>query len=311
MDKEMKKLLLVAVSVGVFLLVTITVAIIVMTPRAQKNEAAMPIALIDKQTPKKTFINTLPASPAAEAPVESEEVETPANDVLFSPNGIKIINNNNNNNEVAIIDRNNGNSVTIQIPIPINSGNTSSQESNTNIASPNNQTQVQFVREQQAAVKTTETASAAPETAKQTPAAAQNTTAAAGAQPTASTPQTRNTPAAATSSTASVVQAASTRSASSSTSTRQVVSSPVRAITDYWIQIGAYSARVRAEDAKEFLDSKGIVSIIENRDINGQIWYRVRLGPYISENEAKHWLEIVQVIDGFSGSQIRQTVRTQ
>jgi len=40
MEKEMKKLLLVAVSVGVFLLVTITVAVIVLSPRAQNQETA-------------------------------------------------------------------------------------------------------------------------------------------------------------------------------------------------------------------------------------------------------------------------------
>jgi hypothetical protein len=39
MEKEQKKLLLVAVSVGVFLLVTITVAIIMLTPKAQLAEA--------------------------------------------------------------------------------------------------------------------------------------------------------------------------------------------------------------------------------------------------------------------------------
>ena len=40
MEKEMKKLLLVAVSVGVFLLITITVAIVILTPKAQTQEIA-------------------------------------------------------------------------------------------------------------------------------------------------------------------------------------------------------------------------------------------------------------------------------
>ncbi|GBU29504.1 hypothetical protein R84B8_03076 [Treponema sp. R8-4-B8] len=83
-----------------------------------------------------------------------------------------------------------------------------------------------------------------------------------------------------------------------------------KTINDFWVQTGAFSAQVRAEDARDLLSTKGITSIVENREINGKIWYRVRLGPYTSEREANHWLEIVKLIDGFSDSQIRQTVRT-
>lgn len=82
-----------------------------------------------------------------------------------------------------------------------------------------------------------------------------------------------------------------------------------RAVNDYWIQIGAYSSMVGAEDVREQLSSKGLVSIIENREINGRNLYRVRLGPYTSEREANHWLEIVKTINGLQDSQIRQTIR--
>ena len=76
---------------------------------------------------------------------------------------------------------------------------------------------------------------------------------------------------------------------------------------NYWVQTGAFSTQVRAEGAKESLASKGITSIIDNRDINGKTWYRVRVGPYISEKEASYWLALVKSIDGFGDSQIRQT----
>jgi len=85
---------------------------------------------------------------------------------------------------------------------------------------------------------------------------------------------------------------------------------PIKTINDFWVQTGAFSAQIRAEDARDVLATKGITSIVENREINGKIWYRVRLGPYTSEREANHWLEIVKLIEGFSDSQIRQTVRT-
>ena len=76
---------------------------------------------------------------------------------------------------------------------------------------------------------------------------------------------------------------------------------------NYWVQTGAFSTKVRAEGAKESLASKGITSIIDNRDIDGKTWYRVRVGPYTSETEANYWLALVKSIDGFAESQIRQT----
>lgn len=77
--------------------------------------------------------------------------------------------------------------------------------------------------------------------------------------------------------------------------------------TAYWVQTGAFSTKVRAENAKESLENKGIKSIIENRDIDGRTWYRVRVGPYTTENEANYWLALVKAIDGFGESQVRQT----
>jgi DedD protein len=82
---------------------------------------------------------------------------------------------------------------------------------------------------------------------------------------------------------------------------------PAKTYNDYWVQTGAFSAMVRAEGVKETLASKGITSIIENREVDGKTWYRVRVGPYTSETEASYWLALVKSIDGFGDSQIRQT----
>jgi DedD protein len=43
--------------------------------------------------------------------------------------------------------------------------------------------------------------------------------------------------------------------------------------------------------------------------VDGRIWYRVRVGPYTSENEASYWLALVKAIDGFGESQVRSTQR--
>jgi DedD protein len=78
---------------------------------------------------------------------------------------------------------------------------------------------------------------------------------------------------------------------------------------DYWVQTGAFSAKIRAEGAKESLADKGITSIIDDREVDGKTWYRVRVGPYTSETEARYWLALVQSIDGFNGSQVRSDPR--
>jgi DedD protein len=88
-----------------------------------------------------------------------------------------------------------------------------------------------------------------------------------------------------------------------------VRAAPGKTHSDYWVQTGAFSTQVRAEGAKETLAAKGITSIIENRVVDGKTWYRVRVGPYTSENEANYWLALVRSIDGFNDSQVRQTLR--
>jgi DedD protein len=78
-----------------------------------------------------------------------------------------------------------------------------------------------------------------------------------------------------------------------------------KVLNNYWVQTGAFSTKIRAEGAKESLASKGITSVIDNRDIDGKTWYRVRVGPYTSETEANYWLALVKSIDGFGESQVR------
>ena len=235
MEKEMKKLLLVAVSVGVFLLVTITVALIVLTPRAQ-NESYL------SSSPPYSQGRILPAPEAN----ESEQTFFDFNDIPYI--------------DVTEItpynDKNNGDSLTIHVTAPVST--------------------------------------LAPENTVQAKKTSSSTVTAA-----ASAAQKQN-----------VSSSASRTSAPAASASRTIIkSAPAKTINDYWIQIGAYRAIIRAEDARELLASKGLVSIIENREINGQNLYRVRLGPYTSEREANHWLAIVRNIDGFNESQVRQTIR--
>jgi cell division protein FtsN len=76
---------------------------------------------------------------------------------------------------------------------------------------------------------------------------------------------------------------------------------------NFWIQTGAFSTMKHAEGAKDYLAARGITSIIEDPVINGRTWYRVRVGPYTTRDEANYWLALVKSIDGFSASQVWET----
>jgi len=225
MEKEQKKLLLVAVSVGVFLLVTITAAIVILTPRT-------PVEAVN------SFSSSRPRVQAPEVVnVQPQPEITPKVDETTTIN--------------VSTDINNGDSLTINIPKPT----TAAVPDNADITIVNPKPAAKPV----AAAKPAETAKpAAPKTASK-------------AKP----------------------------------------ASSAKGSNDYWVQTGAFTAIVRAQDVKETLAEKGITSIIENRLVDGKTWYRVRLGPYTSEKEANYWLALVKSIDGFNDSQVRQTVRQQ
>jgi len=79
---------------------------------------------------------------------------------------------------------------------------------------------------------------------------------------------------------------------------------PKKSSRDYWVQAGSFSTRERADGVKGTLGTKGITAIVTNLEINGNTYYRVRVGPYTSQNEADYWLAMIKSIDGFQESQI-------
>ena len=232
MKKEMKKLLLVAVSVGLFLVVIIGAAILILTPKVQTDEPAF------------SSSRPIPAGQVQPSNADPSQMLKDSDSIM----GIQPLPVADAQETIAPIegDTRDGDRLTINIPRPST-----------------------------AAVPNTPAASAPRPAAAATPAQSAEKPAAQTKPAPAAKPAT---PAAAT-----------------------------KARNDYWVQTGAFTAMVRAENAKETLASKGITSIIENRQLEGQTWYRVRLGPYTSETEANYWLALVKSIDGFAESQIRQT----
>lgn len=72
--------------------------------------------------------------------------------------------------------------------------------------------------------------------------------------------------------------------------------------SDYWVQTGSFATKSRAEEASGFLAVKGIASIVQDTSVQGKMFYRVRVGPYTSQNEANYWLALVKTIDGMENS---------
>lgn len=77
-----------------------------------------------------------------------------------------------------------------------------------------------------------------------------------------------------------------------------------KVVDDFWVQTGSFSAKTRADAAKETLSAKGIASLVETKEVDGKTFYRVRVGPYASKSEAEYWLSLVKTIDGFSESYV-------
>ncbi|MDR2864480.1 MAG: SPOR domain-containing protein [Spirochaetaceae bacterium] len=84
--------------------------------------------------------------------------------------------------------------------------------------------------------------------------------------------------------------------------TKEVAGSTKQSRSDYWVQAGSFSQKSRADNTKSFLAEKGIGAIIIGSNVNGKTVYRVRVGPYTSQSEANYWLSLIKEIDGMNDS---------
>lgn len=81
------------------------------------------------------------------------------------------------------------------------------------------------------------------------------------------------------------------------------------AIDEYWIQAAAFTSRSRADDLQRELAQKGLSTIILVKDLDDVTWYRVRIGPYKNDKDAKSWLEKIKLIAACQEAYVsRQTV---
>ncbi|MDR1128059.1 MAG: SPOR domain-containing protein [Treponema sp.] len=287
---EKKKILLVAVSVGIFLVIAIGAAILIFSPRsgAPSNAVVMGRSNPNTYTPPSPMEN-IPVYPRISDPLTDSQTPAMPDSAYQFPQS------------------------------PSNapgapSASTAIQENNFYI---NGET-----RNQPYYSERTETGNAGRTT---TPRVVVSVPQPAGArapllpetQPAAPKPGGESKPAAAPARPAASASASASAKPAAVAATRQAApaktasasaarpAAPSRNTYDaYWVQAGSFSTRIHADGVKETLASKGITSIIENRDLDGKTFYRVRIGPYTSQNEADYWLALIQTLDGFESSQV-------
>jgi cell division septation protein DedD len=73
---------------------------------------------------------------------------------------------------------------------------------------------------------------------------------------------------------------------------------------EYWIQTGSYKSQTRAEELSQMLTSKGLAGRVFSYAKSNETYFRVRIGPYVNEQEAEKFLSIVKTIQGLEASYI-------
>ena len=120
----------------------------------------------------------------------------------------------------------------------------------------------------------------------------------------ASTKTISTTSAKASTKTTSTTKASSTKTTAKVSSTAKTASTKTETLAPkYWIQAGSYSSKKNAEEARSALSAEKIASeIFTYTDANGNLFYRVRIGPYTTKSEAEYWQSRVALIEKFSGA---------
>ena len=81
---------------------------------------------------------------------------------------------------------------------------------------------------------------------------------------------------------------------------------PSAPLHEFWVQVGSFASRSRADALGQRLSDQGIVSRVTTRTAGADVFFRVRVGPYASRVEAEKFLAWVQRVDGMDGSYISE-----
>lgn len=77
-------------------------------------------------------------------------------------------------------------------------------------------------------------------------------------------------------------------------------------VTEYWIQLIASPSRDRVSQAERTLTDHDLGGRITTRDVDGQVFYRLRVGPYETKAEAEQFLQWIRAIEGFGDAYISE-----
>lgn len=77
-------------------------------------------------------------------------------------------------------------------------------------------------------------------------------------------------------------------------------------VTEYWIQLIASPSRDRVQQAEGMLADHNLGGRVTTRDVDGELFYRLRIGPYNSRSEAEGFLETIRRVNGFEGAFISE-----
>ena len=90
---------------------------------------------------------------------------------------------------------------------------------------------------------------------------------------------------------------------STTTSSKAEKKVETKKVNQYWVQVGSYSNKKAAENARSILDANKISSdIFTYEDSKDTLYFRVRVGPYMTESEAEYWKERIIKIPYFTNT---------
>lgn len=95
-----------------------------------------------------------------------------------------------------------------------------------------------------------------------------------------------------------------TQTTNTTATTTTQINTQTKPPKEYWIQAASYKNLSSAEHMNATLRDIGIICTIQTKDISGETWYRLRIGPYGNYDEAEKFLIWIKTIDGLEGSLI-------
>ena len=105
-------------------------------------------------------------------------------------------------------------------------------------------------------------------------------------------------------SSSAVITATTPKTASSKKTASAKKPAAKSAAVQYWVQAASFTSKKSADDARAVLDDSRIAAdVFTYKDSHGKLFYRVRIGPYMTQSEAEYWRTRIVQIDEFSKTQ--------